>query len=44
LGRLTSSTSILRARLSVPVSTNRKTHPIHDPPAGDDWLVISLPS
>jgi hypothetical protein len=36
LGRLISITSTLCARLSVPVSTNRKTHPIHDPPAGND--------
>src|SRR3954462_10960220 len=35
LGRLISITSTLRARLSVPVSTKRKTHPIHDPPAGN---------
>src|SRR3954452_15895238 len=35
LGRLISIMSTLRARLSVPVSTKRKTHPIHDPPAGN---------
>src|SRR5215207_3070040 len=35
LGRLISITSTLRARLSVSVSTKRKTHPIHDPPAGN---------
>src|SRR3954466_11034424 len=35
LGRLISITSTLRARLSVPVSTKGKTHPIHDPPAGN---------
>jgi hypothetical protein len=36
LGRLISITSTRCALLSVPVSTNRKTHPIHDPPAGND--------
>ena len=35
LGRLISITSTLRARLSVPVSTNCKTHLTHDPPAGN---------
>jgi len=30
-GRLTSITSIPRLGLSTPGSTNRKTHPIHDP-------------
>src|SRR3954470_24923965 len=35
LGRLISIMSTLRAWLSVPVSTKRKTHPIHDPPAGN---------
>src|SRR3954462_6621944 len=35
LGRLISIPSPLRAGLSVPVSTKRKTHPIHDPPAGN---------
>jgi hypothetical protein len=37
-------TSTLRARLSVPVSTNRKTHAIHDPQPAMTRPVISLPS
>src|SRR3954470_23216076 len=36
LGRVISITATLGARLSVPVSTNCRTHPIHDPPAGDN--------
>ncbi len=35
--------SIPRAGLSVSVSTNRNTHPIRDPPAGNGPAVISLP-